>query len=153
MTDDEKNITPRNPSAIRFVFSVTDGVVTLQSRHYVAMRAPRSSALGDATPTPAFAAELRDRGDQTLYRVALANPLEGHREVFSDEPGRSVHRVPIENPGGAFTVVVPIHPDAQHIVLVAAPPATHAAGLKAVSEPSELARFPLNEPGDRSGGA
>jgi hypothetical protein len=84
-----------------------------------------------------------------LHRAAIPNPLEPHREAFSDDPDHSVHRVPVEQPQGVFTVVVPDHPRADHVSLLLAGPAHKGLGLAAgaTEAPVEIARVPLRARG------
>jgi hypothetical protein len=137
-------------AAIRLTFEVVDGKVTLVSRQPVEMTLPAAPPIPAGAAHPGFVAELRDAKDVTLHRAAMPNPLEPHREAFSDDPDHSVHRVPVEQPQGVFTLVVPDHPRADHVSLMLAGPAHKGLGLAAgaTEAPVEIARVPLREPGE-----
>jgi hypothetical protein len=138
--------------AIRLTFAVSDGQVTLVSRQPVEMTLPASpsppSSAREIAPHPDFFAEVRDANDRALHRAAMPNPLEPHREAFSDDPDHSIHRVPVSQPQSVFTLVVPNHPEADHVSLMLAGAAHRdfASELPAAAGPREIARIPLGEP-------
>lgn len=138
--------------AIRLIFAHSDGEVVLLSRQRVDMTLPASPPIHEESAHPEFLAEVRDSDGRALHRTAMPNPLETHREVFSDDPERSIHRVPVEQPQGAFTVVVPDHPDGDHVALLAAHPTAAEQGLLSAG-PREVARVSLRETGEAEGGA
>jgi hypothetical protein len=135
-------------AAIRLIFAVADGKVTLVSRQPVDMTLPASQLIEDDAPHPEFVAEVRTADERPLHRAAMPNPLEPHREAFSDEPDRSIHRVAVDRPQGVFTMVVPDHPEADHVSLLLAGPAHESLGLAAgtAEAPREIARVPLHGP-------
>jgi len=137
-------------AAIRFIFGHSADGVTLISRQRVDMTLPAQDPASEDAEPHALLAELRGSDDQVLHRTAIPNPLEAHREVFSEEPGRSISRVPVAQPEGAFTVIVPDTPDADHLALMMAEPAhLHADATLAGFEgggPREIARFSLRDP-------
>jgi hypothetical protein len=136
-------------AAIRLTFAVADGKVTLVSRQPVDMTLPASHPIRDDAPRPEFVAEVRAADERPLHRAAMPNPLEPYREAFSDAPDHSIRRVAVDKPQGVFTMVVPDHPEADHVSLLLAGPAHEALGLVAgTSEaPREIARVPLHGPG------
>jgi hypothetical protein len=134
--------------AVRLVFSYDGGEVALVSRQHVEMTLPATYPIGQEASPPEFAAELRGADGQVLHMAQLPNPLASHREVFSDDPDRSIHRVPVERPSGVFTVVVPDHPEGDHVALVAAGARDEQGSLEGVGEPHEIARVPLRGTGD-----
>jgi hypothetical protein len=146
-------------SVIRMTFEHNADGVTLVSRQRVEMTLPahywtKAAAGGaadaaDAAPA-AFVAEVRNADGEALHRTAIPNPLEEHREVFSEEPGRSISRIPVGQPEGAFTVLVPDRPDADHVSLLVAPPTRDPATGSAMegladAGPREIGRFSLRD--------
>lgn len=143
-------------SAIRLIFERSGGELVLVSRQRVDMIVPEPVDPGEDADQPHFLAEVRDSQGQALHRTAMPNALEFHREVFSGEGEESVRRVEVDEPAGAFTVVVPDYPEADHLSLLVAGPALDdaarlemagaAPGLDAVpGEPREIARVSLRE--------
>jgi hypothetical protein len=146
-------------AVIRLTFAHSPRGVALISRQRVEMTLPpQHDAPAESAPPP-FVAEVRAADDRVLHRAAIRNPLETHREVFSQEPGRSISRVPVAQPEGAFTLIVPDTPEADHLALLASGPTRDEAGslLSAVEgglaapEPREIARFSLRDDGDPTG--
>jgi hypothetical protein len=142
-------------AVIRLIFAHSADGVTLISRQRVDMTLPAQDPPVDDALPHAFVAEVRGSDDRVLHRTAIANPLESHREVFSEEPGRSISRVPVAQPEGAFTVIVPDTPEADHLALLTTGPTHDQAGramlaLEAAG-PREIARFSLRDPDE--GGA
>jgi hypothetical protein len=141
-------------AVIRLIFGYSADGVTLISRQRVEMTLPaQDPASHDALPH-AFIAEVRGSDDRVLHRAAIANPSESHREVFSEEAGRSISRVPVAQPNGAFTVIVPDTPEADHLALLTAGPTRDRAGTVISASQAgglrEIARFPLRGP-DKAG--
>ena len=136
--------------AIRLTFAVSDGHVTLISRQPVEMTLPAASLPRDAASHPDFFAEVRDSNDRALHRAAMPNPLEPHREAFSDDPDHSIHRVPVDQPQSVFTLVVPNHPDADHVSLMLAGEAHRDFASSPVESagPREIARITLGDPAE-----
>jgi hypothetical protein len=139
------------------IFSHSGGEVTLVSRKRVEMTLPATVAEADESANPEFFAEVRGADGRPLHRAAVANPLQNHREVFSDDPERSIHRVPVEEPQGVFTVVVPDHPQGDHVALMMARPAAatdaesasdaaRRAGFVPGEDVREIARVPMRDP-------
>lgn len=99
-----------------------------------------------------FFVDTRDAAGRTLARVAAHGAFSGSAEVFPERPGEPITRVTVAQPRGAFTVIVPVPPGADHVRLVQVRPAgpdaalaaVHAAGQPpGVLQERELARFPL----------
>lgn len=124
------------------------------------MKLPAQYRAPEGAAAPAFVAEVRGADDEVLHRTAIANPLETHREVFSEEPGRSISRVPVAKPEGAFTVIVPDTPEADHLALLTTGPTRDHAGSaiaaltsqEAPSAPREIARFSLRDGNETEAG-
>jgi hypothetical protein len=105
---------------------------------------------------PGHYVEVRGGGDETLSRVRVPAAMTASAEVFPEEPGAPIVRVDLPQATGAFTVVVPAPPDADHVSLVRVPagPAENAdlshpvtgAVPQAPDEAAaiEIASFPLH---------
>jgi hypothetical protein len=140
--------------ALRLTFSYKDGVLQLASEIEVEMVVPPGDAPAKV-PEHGVWVELRDASNKALFRRVLHNPIPVDTEVFSNEPGKNVARVPGAPSEGMFSIVVPKHPKATALVLfsshheVAPKPAHPPQGLshvlpfhavRAVSKPLEAAR-------------
>lgn len=132
--------------AWRLTFRYDGDSVELISRERVAMiPPPPDPETGEAR----FRVELRDGGDQPVFSQRLDNPVSHEREVFSDDPERPIRHVHVDEPKGAFQVIVPDHPDAADLVLELAEPATPGPGdddetfARASGTRKEIARVPL----------
>jgi hypothetical protein len=116
----------------RLTFTYHGDELQLISSERVEMLAP---APDPDTENATFRVELRDAEDLPLFTRRLHNPIRAEREVFSNDPSQPMGYVPVDEPTGAFQVIVPDLPDAAHFVLeMAEPPAAVAA-----NEPLEIA--------------
>jgi hypothetical protein len=104
------------------------------------------------TQREGYFVDTRDASGRTLARVPARGAFQLGIEVFPEHPGEPITRVEAGRPRGAFTVIVPVAQDADHVsvVQVAPPPAdTALPASRATSEPlgapqeREIARFPL----------
>ena len=105
------------------------------------------------TQREGFFVDTRDASGRTLARVPVRSAFQGSAEVFPERPGEPITRVTVDRPRGAFTVIVPVPHDADHVRVVQVTPAQPDAVLptsRATSAPAgaaqerELARFPLH---------
>jgi len=96
--------------------------------------------------------DTQDASGRTLARVPARGAFQASAEVFPEHPGEPITRVDTQ-PRGAFTVIVPVPQDANHVSVVhvtPAQPGTTLPGARATSAPEgapqerEIARFPLN---------
>ena len=131
---------PTTPRAVRFVFAYDGDDVRLLSRRRVEVLAPPSDAVEEpAAGRRGLRAEVRAAEGATLYRKAMP-PVRHDRELFSDEPGNSLSRLPVERPAGIFTVLVPDTPDADHLALLSGGP----AGVRTLlAGPDEILRVSM----------
>jgi hypothetical protein len=137
--------------AMRLIFEYEGDQVRLVSQHPVEM-----AITGFDLPQidhPAYYVDTRNAEDQTLARVIAHNAFTGSAEVFPEQPGEPILRVDLEKPRGAFTVVVPVPENADHVTLVrVAPeiPGERRPSLRAARPEIEgpgvtdLASFPLS---------
>lgn len=140
---------PERPRAVRLTIAYNGDQMELVSQQNVAMRVPPSDPVESLTaaaeePT-GYWVDLKDDQDQTLYRRLLDDPIPSHVEVFSPDPEQSMQRVPVAEPRGVISIVLPEIEAAQAVSLVG-PPTPSPESPLAMSEPEpvrELARFDL----------
>lgn len=148
-----------DPRSVRLIFRYDGDEVELLSRQPVDMVSPPSGPLGEFADRLGTWVEVRDGKDSALHRQILSDPVRASAEVFSPEPEENLSRVERTRRTGAFTVVVPDLPEADHVALVMAgaasaptPGAEGPAPTLGEAEPRVL-RFPLHgdngEPGGR----
>jgi hypothetical protein len=124
---------------VRLIFSYEGDTVRLESSERLETTTPPSDPVEGVESEVGFWLELRDSGDRRLYRRVMQNPISADAEVFSDDPERSIARIEVEKPVGAFTALVPDLPDATQVALVGSAPGEPAE--RAVT--TEIARFDL----------
>jgi hypothetical protein len=134
---------PESAQSVRFVFEYDGDAVRVVSRQPVDMIAPASSGVdADLSEHHGFWVELQDQRGTALHRQVMHNPMRTDAEVFSDDPDQTLRRVAVGQPTGAFTVVVPDLPEADHLALVSSPP--RAGGARTARIPAaRVRRFPL----------
>jgi hypothetical protein len=143
------------PRSVRLIFRYDGDQVELLSRQPVDMVPPPSGPLGEFTERLGTWVEVRDGKDTALHRQILSDPVRTSAEVFSPDPEENLSRVERTRRTGAFTVVVPDLPEADHVALVMAGVASApgAEGLEpAPSEGERVLRFPLHGPDGEPGG-
>jgi hypothetical protein len=99
------------------IFAIDGDAVTLISAHVEMVLSP-SDQIELLPEAPGFWAEVRSADEVVLHRLALPNPLPHQAEVFSGEPDGRPHWEGVEPSSGAFTIVVPRLPKADHVALV-----------------------------------
>ncbi len=119
---------------MRLTFFYQDNVVQLASQAEVDMTLLPEGPLAK-TPEHGFFAELRDASGKTLFRRVMHNPMPTDMEVFSNEPGKPMGRVPGGPSEGSFSIVVPNHPDATEISLFSS---HHEAAPKPARPPKDI---------------
>lgn len=117
----ERPQAPRPPRTLRLTFEYEGDQVRLISRQSVQMRTPPPHPTSIQPGQSGFWYEVRDRDDRVLYQRALHSPIQTDTEVFSNEPGATIHRRPIENPRGTFEILVPDLPEGESVVLFSSP--------------------------------
>jgi hypothetical protein len=107
--------------AVRLIFSYEGDDLRLLSRQRVEMVPPPSDPLEGFEAQKGFWLEVRDAQGAVLHRQIMHAPIRRDAEVFSDDAERSIARIPVERPSGAFAVVIPELPEADHVALVSSP--------------------------------
>lgn len=147
MTDESQaaRLPSGGPRAVRLIFSYEGDEIKLISRERVKVRTPPSEALeGSFEGRSGFWVEVRDEAGQPVHRELLHDPIRRDAEVFSEDPERSVARIPVERPSGVFAVLVPEIDEADEVALIGTPLEERAA----LAPAREIARFSLaEEPG------
>lgn len=140
---------PEPRGAVRLTFRYEGDEVRLVSRRRVDKLLPPDEEAQDAGERQGFFAEVRGADDRVLDRRLLHEPVRRDEEVFSNDPERSLARVPVERPAGIFSLLVPELEEADYVALVERGPrrATFAEAT------NELIRVPLRGPEDPGGGA
>lgn len=110
-------------SPVRLIFAVDGDAVTLISAQDVEMTLPHGDEIDIPPDLQGFWAEVRNADDEVLHRLAVPNPRGRQAEVFSGEPDGRPHWEPVAPAVGAFTIVVPSPPEADHVALVEGEPA------------------------------
>jgi hypothetical protein len=104
------------------------------------------------TQREGFFVDTREASGRTLARVPARGAFHGSVEVFPEKHGDPITRKDVERPKGAFTVIVPVTSDADHVSVVHVTPAQPGATLPGARTTSQLlgaaqerevARFPL----------
>jgi hypothetical protein len=131
---EQQPVGDRAARSVRLIYSYDGDDVRLQSRQPVEMLAPPSDPVEGYENQTGFWTEVRDAQGSVLHRQIMHNPVRRDAEVFSPDPERSIARVPIERPHGAFAVVVPLVPGADHVALMGVPAVGTAAFAPAVVE-------------------
>lgn len=128
------------PNAVRLIFSYEGNDIELISRQRVGVVTPPSEPMeGSLKGQSGFWAEVRDEAEQPLHRQLMHDPVRHDAEVFSEDPERSVARIPLERPTGVFAVLIPEIEEADHLVFIGTP----LEERPALAEARDIARFSL----------
>jgi hypothetical protein len=128
-----------HPHAVRLIFEYEGTDIRLVSRQRVEMIPPPGDRPADQRSAQGMWVEVRDAGRNALYRRVLHDPVRHDTEVFSDDPERSVARVPVERPRGTFAVLVPDLEAADHVAFVG----SRLGRTPGLAPAAEIARFAL----------
>ena len=133
---DSAGSTGQRPGPVRRLTFEYDGdQIKLVSDKPVTMIVPPVQPSEAQPGHGALSLVLRDDADRALLHVTRANPIRYDAEVFSPDGDRTMQRVPVERPKGAFTILVPDHPDARKIELIGTPlkPEAHAEPARSLA--------------------
>jgi hypothetical protein len=99
------------------------------------------------TQRPGYYVDTRDAAGRTLARVPARGGFRTSVEVFPEKHGDPITHIEVEQPRGAFTVIVPVPQDADHVSVVRVAPAAPEAGATIAApgaiQERELAKFQL----------
>ena len=138
----ESKAAPAGPNTLRLIFSYEGNEIRLISRQRVNVVTPSSEPLeGSPERQSGFWVEVRDKAGKPLRRQLMHDPIRHSAEVFSEDPERSVARIPLERPSGVFAVLIPEIEGADHLALIGTP----LEKRPALTEALEIARFNLTE--------
>lgn len=135
---------PLRPPMPRFTWRLTyaykgDDIHLVQAEH-LQMIAPASVGAAPKAGQSGHWLEVHGAGGELLYHRALPELMPHDREVFTDEPGRSMYRVPIDVGEGEFDILVPDVPGADYFSLHG-----HTASAKRHGAATVLARSSFKE--------
>jgi hypothetical protein len=138
------------PRSMRLIFEYDGDDIRLVMQQPVDL--PATDMAASPTQQPGFFVDTRDASGRTLARTAARGAFLDSVEVFPERQGEPITRMPVDRPRGAFTIIVPVPQDADHVrVVQVAPPLGDAAqpAVRAANQPPgtmqerEIARFPL----------
>ena len=123
----------------RLTFEYDGDRISLVSEQHVQLIVPPSQPLDQAESESGFTVILRDGQGGPLYRLTRSSPTKHDAEVFNQEGDRTIERVTVEHPKGAFTILVPDVEGAETVELFGQPlrPQAHH------ENPQSLASFRL----------
>jgi hypothetical protein len=127
--------------SLRLTFTYEAASVQLTGAQRVAMTPPPSDPVQASGQASGFWVELRDAAGRPLYRRIHQNPIRFEMEHLTGEPDRPLAWGKVDEPRGAFVLVVPDLPAAQTVLLFSSPPGSEGSGRPA----SELVRFDLKQ--------
>jgi hypothetical protein len=144
-----RKIPPDSNKAVRLTFSYDGDDVKLISQQRTEMNVPASDAVKGYGTHKGFWAELRSRGDKTLYRTVMHNPTKNDAEVFPESPSEPISREPAPKRKGVFVVVLPDTDKGQEVILCRSAVATKGPtkGIRALASKSaeEILRLKLKK--------
>ena len=138
------------PSSMRLIFEYDGDEVRLVMQQPVDVLVTGFDIT--RTQREGYYIDTRDASGGILSRVPARGAFQSSVEVFPEHPGEPITRTELERPRGAFTVIVPVPQNADHVRIVQVTPARPDVTLpsaRATSQPSgaaeerELGRFPL----------
>jgi hypothetical protein len=120
-----------NPKTLRIRYEYDAAGIRPVSRKTVEMIPPTASAHRPTSEHQGFWYELQDASERTLYHRGIQNPVRSDVEVFTGEPGRTMHRKEVDAPRGTFELLVPDLPTAHSVVIFAEHPRKLLAAFQA----------------------
>lgn len=136
---------PPPPRAIRLTFSYGPEGIRLIDSQTIDKRVPASDELPPELDATTVAAEARTADEAPTFRTVIPQAIRRDVEVFDPDLPGGVRRDPSPPARGVFTVLIPETDAADHVVLLARPP---AAELQR-DEPGEEGRPARDEQGAR----
>jgi len=134
---------PAPSGAVRLIFEYEGDRVRVVQQTPVDI-APSSLPVAKDEGSGVFV-EVRDAGDRTLARVPAPHDLSSSLEIFPERHDQPITRTDAARATGAFTVVVPVTPAADHVTIVRLAPGTGDARSSELRA-TDLVSFPLNTP-------
>lgn len=129
---------PGPAGATRLIFEYDGDLVRVVQQMPVEI-APAALPLSSGVGAGVFV-EVRDSANRTLARVPAPHAMSSSFEVFPERRDQQIVRADAPRQTGAFTVVVPMSAEADHVTIVrVAPSSDRTAELRT----TDLVTFPL----------
>jgi hypothetical protein len=139
---------PPQMRSMRLIFEYDGDDVRLVMQQPVDL--PATDVAGSPTQQAGYFVDTHDASGRTLARVAARGAFPDSVEVFPERHGEPITRMPVDRPRGAFTIIVPVPQDADHVRVVQvtrpqrdAVQPTARATVQPLGAEREIARFPL----------
>lgn len=145
--NEEQHHLPMPRYTWRLTYAYQQDDIRLLSAKRVQMVAPGSVGPPPAQGQTGNWLEVRGANGGLLHHRVLPELVQHDREVFTNEPGRSMHRVPVKRVEGEFEVLVPDMPGGEYVIVHGHPPGTgraDAARVLARTSFKELIREPTS---------
>jgi hypothetical protein len=131
--------TGHDPQAIRLTFSFAGDRIELTQTRRLPMFIEPSDPLEPQPGQSGFWLEVRGADERPLFRRVMRHPIDATREVFPKDLHGEFTRLPVANPTGVFTVVIPEFTEARTLVFVGSPRQAYDRAA------TEMARFDLSK--------
>ena len=128
--------------SLRITFSIDSQAIEVQSVARVAMRAPAPATTQPKEGSTGYWLEVRGAKGEVLYHRPFRNPLPDSAEVFDDQEGGKIHRVPAKPTQAKFDAIVPDLAAATEIAVFGAR-LKDKAKHKGMASSVELVRHPM----------
>jgi hypothetical protein len=133
------------PTSMRLIFEYDGDEIRLVTQQPVDM--PVTGFDIARTQRAGVFVDTKEASGRTLARVPARGALHDSVEVFPEKHGEPITRMNVDKPKGAFTVIVPVTPDADHVSVVQVQPSQPGTAARTLAEQPaqerEIARFPL----------
>ncbi len=144
-------------AALRVTFAYRGHDIAVASTRKVRMIVPRPASPPPEKGQSGYWLEVRAADGKLLFHRVLHSPIRADVEIFSQEEGQSITRVPVAEPHGEFEALVPDLPEASSLALYGPPPdpqlqAAPARELVRVGF-DELRKRPPDTPAPGQGGS
>lgn len=131
---------PPDPRAVRLIFEYEGDQVRLV--HQQPVEVTISGFDLPQEQIPGHHVEVRGADEELLSRVPIRSAMSTSMEVFPEDHGDPITRTELPEARGAFTVIVPAGPQADHVTVVRVSPGEGDAGELAARSTSAVPGAP-----------